>query len=111
MTIFRITDSAIEKVEETTFAREKLLERKDLQRRLKANISVLSPDLMVIAEEFGDWKDSSRRIDLLCFDDRSASCSLHKTDESVEKLGPKQILFAVTIPCRATEYSREEPRR
>jgi hypothetical protein len=68
MTIFRITDSALEKVEETTFAREKLLERKDLQRRLKASISVLSPDLMVIDEEFGDWEDSSRRIDLLCLD-------------------------------------------
>jgi hypothetical protein len=68
MAIFRITDSSIEKVEETTFAREKLLERKDLQRRLKANISVLSPDLMVIGEEFGDWEDSSRRIDLLCLD-------------------------------------------
>jgi len=68
MAIFRVTDSSIEKVEETTFAREKLLERKDLQRRLKANISVLSPDLMVIDEEFGDWEDSSRRIDLLCLD-------------------------------------------
>jgi hypothetical protein len=68
MAIFRITDSSIEKVEETTFAREKLLERKDLQRRLKTSISVLSPDLMVIGEEFGDWEDSSRRIDLLCLD-------------------------------------------
>jgi hypothetical protein len=71
MAIFRITDSSIEKVEETTFAREKLLERRDLQRRLKANISVLSPDLMVIGEEFGDWEDSSRRIDLLCLDKNS----------------------------------------
>lgn len=68
MAIFRITDSSIERVDETTFAREKLLERKDLQRRLKTNISVLSPDLMVIDEEFGDWEDSSRRIDLLCLD-------------------------------------------
>jgi hypothetical protein len=68
MAIFRITDSSIEKVEETTFAREKLLERKDLQRRLKTSISVLSPDLMVIGEEFGHWEDSSRRIDLLCLD-------------------------------------------
>jgi len=68
MAIFRITDSSIEKIDETTFAREKLLERKDLQKRLKANISVLSPDLMVVDEEFGDWEDSSRRIDLLCLD-------------------------------------------
>jgi hypothetical protein len=83
MTIFRITDSALEKVEETTFAREKLLERKDLQRRLKASISVLSPDLMVIDEEFGDWEDSSRRIDLLCLDRDShlVVVELKRTDD------------------------------
>ena len=34
-----------------------------------------------------------------------------KSCESVEKLGSEQILFAVTIPCRATEYCREEHRR
>jgi hypothetical protein len=34
-----------------------------------------------------------------------------KTGEFVEKLGSEQILFAVTIPCRATEYCREEHRR
>jgi hypothetical protein len=58
----------MEKVAETTFAQEKLLERRDIQRLLKADISVLSPDLMVIAEEYGEWEDSSRRIDLLCLD-------------------------------------------
>ena len=68
MAIFRITDSAIEKVGETTFAQEKLLERRDLQRLVKADISVLSPDLMVIKDEFGEWEDSKRRIDLLCLD-------------------------------------------
>jgi hypothetical protein len=43
-------------------------ERGDIQRLLRADISVLAPDLMVIAEEFGDWVDSNRRIDLLCID-------------------------------------------
>lgn len=68
MPIFRVSESSMEKVPETTFAQERLLERRDLQRLLKADISVLSPDLMVIAEEYGDWEDSSRRIDLLCLD-------------------------------------------
>jgi len=36
---------------------------------------------------------------------------VQKTTESVEKLGSEQILFAVTIPCRATGYFREEHRR
>lgn len=35
---------------------------------LKSNISVISPDTLIIAEEFCDWEDSRRRIDLLGID-------------------------------------------
>lgn len=41
---------------------------KDLQTALKHNISAISPDTLVIAEEFGEWDDSKRRIDLLGID-------------------------------------------
>jgi hypothetical protein len=68
MAIFEVTASTFQKVPETTFAQERVLERRDLQRLLRADISVLSPDLLVVAEEFGEWEDSSRRIDLLCLD-------------------------------------------
>jgi hypothetical protein len=47
------------------------MERKDIQRLLRERIDVLaepSERLKVISEEFGDWLDSSRRIDLLCID-------------------------------------------
>jgi Domain of unknown function (DUF4268) len=71
MPIYRVSATSIAKVAETTFAEEKLLERGDLQRLLKADISVLSPDLMVIADEYGEWEDSKRRIDLLCLDKQS----------------------------------------
>lgn len=52
----------------TTFSAENIHERKHIQQLLKANITALDESLMVIAEEFGDWIDSSRRIDLLCID-------------------------------------------
>ena len=68
MTLYRITNEKLEIVQVTSFTQERILERKDLQRLLRADISVISPDLMVIAEEFGDWEESSRRIDLLCLD-------------------------------------------
>ncbi len=68
MALFRVADGALERVQQTTFARENLLERGDLQRLLKADISALAPDLMVVSEEFGHWEDSNRRIDLLCLD-------------------------------------------
>ncbi len=68
MPLYRIAGDSLERVAETTFAAESLKERADIQRLLRADISVLSPHLMVIAEEFGDWADSQRRIDLLCVD-------------------------------------------
>lgn len=40
----------------------------DLQRLLRTQIDVLGDDLYVLAEEFGDWEESSRRIDLLALD-------------------------------------------
>jgi hypothetical protein len=66
MSLYRIATDKFELVPQTTFASEKLFERNDLQRLLKQDIRVLDEDLMVIAEEFGNWEDSKRRIDLLC---------------------------------------------
>lgn len=43
-------------------------ERSDLQRLVRANPAVLGEDLLIIAEEFGDWRDAKRRIDLLALD-------------------------------------------
>jgi len=66
MSLYRITTDKLEPVLRTTFAAESLLERKDLQRLLRKDITPIADDLMVIAEEYGDWEDSNRRIDLLC---------------------------------------------
>jgi PAS domain-containing protein len=68
MPLYNVTKEKLESVPSTSFAEEKMLERKDLQRLLKADISPLGDDLMVIAEEFSNWDDSNRRIDLLCLD-------------------------------------------
>ena len=43
-------------------------ERQDLQNILKIQIDVIAPDTLVVAEEFGDWEGSRRRIDLLGID-------------------------------------------
>ena len=66
MSLYRVTADRFEPVARTTFAAEKMLERKDLQRLLRKDITPIADDLMVIAEEYGDWEDSNRRIDLLC---------------------------------------------
>lgn len=66
--VYRLTKDAIVRLQDTSFADKGLSERGDLQRLLRANISVVAPDVLVIAEEFGDWEASRRRIDLLGID-------------------------------------------
>lgn len=68
MPIFHLTDDSIEPLPQTSFAEQGVMERSDLQRLLKANIEVVADDVLVIAEEFGEWTDSRRRIDLLAVD-------------------------------------------
>jgi hypothetical protein len=66
--LYTLTGTAITTIEETTFAAIGVRERGDLQRLLRDNISILAPDTLVIAEEFGSWEGSQRRIDLLGLD-------------------------------------------
>jgi hypothetical protein len=68
MPLFHYTTDRLHPVAETTFGAEGILERQDLQRLLREQIDALGERLLVIAEEFGDWADSARRIDLLCLD-------------------------------------------
>lgn len=68
MPIYEIQPDRITALPETTFAEAGLLERTDLQPLLREQIEILSPDTLVLAEEFADWQDSKRRIDLLGLD-------------------------------------------
>ena len=68
MAIYEITPDKIKKLGETTFGKEKIKEREDLQRLLRENIDVISPDTFVLDDEFSDWKDSKRRVDILALD-------------------------------------------
>jgi len=68
MPIFELGDETILPIEKTTFASSGHKERDDLQRLLRDQIEVVTDDVLIIAEEFGDWDDSRRRIDLLGID-------------------------------------------
>lgn len=68
MPLYEITSDSILPVPETSFGAERVRERADLQRLLRAKIQILASDTMVVAEEFADWEDSKRRIDLLGLD-------------------------------------------
>lgn len=68
MGLFTLEDQEFKEVSKTTFVRESILERRDIQAALARKISYFVPDCMVIQEEFNNWEDSQRRIDLLCID-------------------------------------------
>jgi len=68
MPIYKMTQDSIEPVPPTRFSELKLTERGDLQRLLRDRIDIIARDTLVIAEEFGAWDDSRRRIDLLAID-------------------------------------------
>lgn len=68
MALYEMTGDRLASLQQTTFAKEGIRERDDLQRYLAANIEIIDPDLLVICDEFGDWDESRRRIDLLCMD-------------------------------------------
>jgi hypothetical protein len=68
MSLFDMTGDALAVVPVTDFALEGIWERRDLQRLLSNNIEAIDDSLLVVAEEFGDFEGSDRRIDLLCVD-------------------------------------------
>ena len=69
--LYDMTSGSLTQVSKTTFAAEAILERRHLQAAVRDRIEVLGDDLLVVAEEFGEFEDTHRRIDLLCVD-RSA---------------------------------------
>ena len=71
MPLYQMTSTAFRPITQTSFTEQKVRERDDLQRLLRTQIEVLGDDLYVLSEEFGDWEDSRRRIDLLAIDQQA----------------------------------------
>lgn len=68
MPLYEMTPEAFRPINEASFSDLKVRERGDLQRLLRSQIAVLGDELYVLTEEFGEWEDSRRRIDLLALD-------------------------------------------
>jgi hypothetical protein len=68
MAIYEVTQKRFVRIEERDFSVAGLRERSDIQRLLRTQIDVVSEDLYVLTEEFSEWEDSKRRIDLLAVD-------------------------------------------
>lgn len=87
-------------------------ERRDLQRLVRANPAVLGEDLLIIAEEFGDWQGAKRRIDLLALDraGQLVVIELKRTDDGghmeLQALRYAAMVSAMTFDQAVDNYSR-----
>lgn len=69
MAIYNISKvNGIKKIPQTNFHINGILERNHLQNFLKDQIEIISENTLIISEEFSDWDDSRKRIDLLGID-------------------------------------------
>jgi hypothetical protein len=68
MAFYEMTGDCLRQIPATTFSAAGIRERADLQRLLRDQIDIVAADTLIVSEEFSDWEDSSRRIDLLGLD-------------------------------------------
>ena len=68
MPLYRWTDEAFDAIPVRSFEEEGLQERRDLQPFVRDQPEVLEDGLFILDEEFSNWEDSQRSIDLLGLD-------------------------------------------
>lgn len=100
MAIYRMVEGkeSLARIADTSFGQEGVLEREDLQRILRDQPDILEPGLFVITEEFRDWADSDRRIDLLCLDAGGRLVVVElKRGETGEHMDLQSIRYAAMV--------------
>ena len=112
MSIFEVTPNSLKALERTDFASQGLRERTDLQPLIRDQIEVLDPDLLVISEEFGDWEESKRRIDLLAIDREANLVVIElKRTESGGHMELQALRYAAMVSTmtfeKAVDYYRD----
>jgi hypothetical protein len=95
---FNLTKNSFKQINKTTFQEENILERVNLQNALKKQIHIIAPNCLVISEEFSEWEDSRRRIDLLAIDKQANLIVIElKRNETGEHMELQAIRYASMI--------------
>ena len=96
----------LDKVDQTSFGQEGVLERSNLQHILRDQPEVLEEGLLIISEEFGSWQDSNRRIDLLGLDAGGRLVVIElKRGETGEHMDLQAIRYAAMVANMTTEQA------
>lgn len=112
MPLYELTHDALTPLLPTTMVQQDFKERADLQRLLKAKIEIIDKDLLVLAEEFSQWEDSNRRIDLLALDKQAnlVVIELKRTDDGgfmdLQAIRYAAMVRAMTFQQAVYEYAK-----
>lgn len=113
--LYAIEGELLTKQDVKDFSALGIKERGDLQRLLRAQPAALGEELLVIAEEFGEWEDSRRRIDLLALDReaRLVVIELKRTDDGghmeLQALRYAAMVSAMTFDEVVAIFARNKP--
>lgn len=98
MPLFTFKDKQIAEVTSTNFWAEGIRERDDLQAALRDKIDVIAPDTLVISEEFSEWSEGARRIDLLGIDKQASLVVIElKRDETGAHMELQALRYAAMV--------------
>lgn len=67
MTLYKLENNQLNNINEIQFSNIKILE-KDLQNLIMKQPNILGEELLIISEEYSDWEESQKRVDLLAID-------------------------------------------
>lgn len=98
MAIYELLSDEIRAIPTTTFAEAQVLERQHLQRVLREKVDTVAPGAMVLAEEFGEWEGSKRRIDILALDSHANLVVIElKRDEDGAHMELQALRYAAMV--------------
>jgi hypothetical protein len=72
MPLYHFSKDGFQELPQATMADLMIRERQDLQQVLRDHIQAVAPDVLIISEEYSEWEDSKRRIDLLGIDGKGS---------------------------------------
>jgi len=108
MPIYTLKERQIDEVQVTQFCLEGIQERRDLQAALRDKIAVIAPDTLVISEEFSEWTEGARRIDLLGIDRQAQLVVIElKRDDTGSHMELQSLRYASMISTLTFERAVE----
>ena len=97
MALYTFNNNQLAEVSNTKFEIEKIFER-EVQAALRDKIDVISPDTIVISEEFSEWDEGNRRIDLLGLDKQLSLVVIElKRDETGAHMELQALRYAAMV--------------